>query len=151
MFYDDNLVQFKGTESFALYQNIETARETLKASGVGYTEEVWGSSSETVPNPWKVLVVDGVISLFFAKNDKLFKIVAWENYTGCLPNGIRTGMNIADAMELDSSLSYSEWNEDYESESGYWLEDDIDTKAIISISIFIREALDEDNFDYCEW
>ena len=145
MFYDDNLVQFKGTESFALYQNIETARETLKASGVGYTEEVWGSSSETVPNPWKVLVVDGVISLFFAKNDKLFKIVAWENYTGCLPNGIRTGMNIAEAMELDSSLSYSEWNEDYESESGYWLEDDIDTKAIISISIFIREALDEDN------
>ena len=146
MFYDDNLVPFKGTESFALYQNIATARKTLAAADVGYTEEVWGSSSETVPNPWKVLIVEGVISLFFAKNDKLFKIVAWENYTGCLPNGIRAGMNIADAIELDSSLSYSEWNEDYESESGYWLEDDIDTKAIMSISIFIREALDEDKF-----
>ena len=151
MLFRDDLLPFKGTESFRLYQNIEAARETLDASGVGYTEEVWESSSETVPNPWKVLIVEGVISLFFAKNNKLFKIVAWENYEGCLPNGIRTGMSIAKATELDSTLLYSDWNEDYESELGYWLEDDVDSKTIFSISIFIKEALDEDTFDYCNW
>lgn len=151
MLFRDDLLPFKGTESFGLYQNIEAARETLDASGVGYTEELWESSSETVPNPWKVLIVEGVISLFFAKNNKLFKIVAWENYEGCLPNGIRTGMSIAKATELDSTLLYSDWNEDYESELGYWLEDDVDSKTIISISIFIKEALDEDTFDYCNW
>ncbi len=30
-------------------------------------------------------------------------------------------------------------------------EDDVDTKTVLSISIFIKETLDEDNFDYCEW
>ena len=118
---------------------------------VRYTEELWKSSSETVPNPWKVLVVEGFISLFFAKNNKLFKIIALENYEGCLPNGICTGMSIDDAKKLDPALSYNEWNEDYESASGYWLEDDVETKTVLSISIFIKEALEDDTFDYCTW
>ena len=151
MFYRDNLVPFKGTASFALYQNIRSAKAVLDSAQIGYVEELWESSSETIPNPWKVLIVEGVISLFFAKNDKLFKIIVWDNYAGCLPNGICTGMSIEKAKELDPTLLYSDWNEDYESKLGYWFEDDTEAKTIMSISIFIKEALDEETFDYCRW
>ena len=147
----ESLIPFRGTDSFVFYQNIESAREILDLAKVGYTEELWESFSETVPNPWKVLVVEGIISLFFAKNDKLFKIVVCDNYEDCLQNGVRIGMSIDDAKKLDPTLSYSEWNEDYESELGYWLEDDVETKAVMSISIFIKEALEENTFDYCNW
>ena len=48
-------------------------------------------------------------------------------------------------------VSVFEWNEDYESPSGYWVEDDPETERIVSISVFIKEVLDEENFDYCKW
>jgi hypothetical protein len=31
------------------------------------------------------------------------------------------------------------------------LEDDLDTKTVLSISICIPELLDDNTFDYCEW
>lgn len=151
MFYREQLVPFNGTESFNLYQDFSVATAILDQSKIGYIVELWESTSETVPNPWKVIVVENVISLFFAKNNKLFKIVVWDNYKGSLPNGISTGMDIATAQAIDSSLVYNDWNEDYESDNGYWIEDDVETKKIMSISIYIREVLDEDDFDYCRW
>lgn len=151
MFYREQLVPFNGTDSFNLYQDFSVATAILDQSKIGYIVELWESTSETVPNPWKVIVVENVISLFFAKNNKLFKIVVWDNYKGSLPNGISTGMDIATAQAIDSSLVYNDWNEDYESDNGYWIEDDVETKKVMSISIYIREVLDEDDFDYCRW
>ena len=58
------------------------------------------------------------------RNGKLFKIVLWQDYSGSLPNGISIGMQVSEAKTLDPTLEYDEWNEDYESSSGYWLEDD---------------------------
>lgn len=151
MYYREDLIPFRGTDSIQLYQTIDIVREALDKYQVGYSIELWESTSETVPNPWKVIVIEGVLSLFFAKNDKLFKIVAWDNYKGTLPNGIAVGMNISDAQKLDSTLIYNEWNEDYESDNGYWVEDDVESNTIMSISIFIKEVLEEDTFDYCKW
>lgn len=151
MFCKETLVPFEGTKSFRLYENIETIKQELDAENISYSIELWDSTYETVPNPWKVIVVENVVSLFFAKNDKLFKIIAWNNYTGTLPNGISTGMSMEEAKKKDSSLKYDDWNEDYSSDNGYWLEDDIDTENVLSISIFIKEVLDEENFDYCNW
>ena len=91
------------------------------------------------------------MSLFFAKNGKLFKMIFWEGYQGSLPNGITLGESIDEAKAFDSSLSYDDWNEIYQSENGYWIEDDIDTKTVMSVSIFIKELLDDDSFDYCDW
>lgn len=151
MYYREDLIPFRGTDSIQLYQTIDIVREALDKYQVGYSIELWESTSETVPNPWKVIVIEGVLSLFFAKNNKLFKIVAWDNYKGTLPNGIAVGMNISDAQKLDSTLIYNEWNEDYESDNGYWVEDDVESNTIMSISIFIKEVLEEDTFDYCKW
>lgn len=88
---------------------------------------------------------------FFAKNNKLFKLVFWEGYQGTLPNGVKTGMTIEAAKALDPSLAYDDWNEDYQSQNGYWLEDNPENGKIMSISIFIREILDEETFNQCKW
>ena len=145
------IIPYKGIEGIDLYQSISVVRQYLSAHGLKFREEVWGSSSETVPNPWTVLVLDDVMSLFFASNDKLFKIVLWKGYQGMLPNGIYPGIPLDEARTIDPLLSYDDWNEDYESPEGYWLEDDIDSKDVMSISIFIPELHDEASFDDCNW
>ncbi len=87
----------------------------------------------------------------FCKEQQVIKIVLWQDYTGSLPNGICTGMKINDAESIDPNLRYDDWNEDYESDVGYWLEDDVESGEITSISIFIKELLDEEQFDFCNW
>ena len=151
MILNGAILPYKGIDGINLYQPIDAVRKLLSDAGLKYREEIWGSSSETIPNPWTVLILDDIISLFFACNGKLFKIVLWKEYQGSLPNGIRPRMAIDEAQNIDPELTYDDWNEDYESPLGYWLEDDIDTGEISSISIFIPELQDEDNFDYCNW
>lgn len=151
MFIEESIVPFVGIESIRLYQTVNEVRQILSEEGIAYQEEVWSSQSETVPNPWTVIVIDRIMSLFFAKNNKLFKIVLWQDYSGSLPNGISTGMPMEEARKRDSTLEFDDWNEDYESDSGYWVEDDVEDGNIMSISIFIRELLDEERFDYCNW
>ena len=151
MLLNETIIPFVGIESIKLYQTLAEVKKILSEEGIGYREELWSSQSETVPNPWTVIIIDNAMSLFFAKNGKLFKIVLWQDYSGSLPNGISTGMQVSEAKTLDPTLEYDEWNEDYESSSGYWLEDDAENGDIISISIFIRELLDEDQFDYSNW
>lgn len=148
---NESIIPYEGIESIKLYQKIDEVKAILHSDGIPFREEIWSAESETVPNPWTVLIVDNFISLFFAKNDKLFKMVFWEGYQGVLPNGVALGISIEEAGKLDPSLSFDDWNEVYQSENGYWLEDDIDTKKVMSVSIFIKELLDEDNFDYCNW
>lgn len=151
MHFDEQLVPFIGTDSFKLYSNLESAKSFLTNNHIPFSMEEWDSDYETVPNPWKVIVIDNTLNLFYAKNDKLFKIVALDHYAGTLTNGVSIGMIIDDAKKLDPTLSFDEWNEVWSSELGYWLEDDIDTKKIFSICVYIRELLKEDTFDYCEW
>ena len=151
MRYNEAIIPYEGIESIKLYQKIDEVKLVLQSNGIPYQEEIWSAESETVPNPWTVLVVDNLFSLFFAKNGKLFKMVFWEGYQGSLPNGISLGISVKEASSMDSSLSFDDWNEVYQSDKGYWIEDNVDTSTVMSISIFIKELLDEDNFDYCNW
>lgn len=151
MLYTQMIIPYEGIDSIKLYEKIDDVRIILKAEQILYREEIWSAESETVPNPWTVLIVDNIMSLFFAKNGKLFKIVFWEGYQGSLLNGISLNTSIEDAKKIDSSLQFDDWNEIYQSNNGYWIEDNIDTQTVLSISIFIKEILDEDTFDYCNW
>ena len=60
-------------------------------------------------------------------------------------------MPIEEAMEIDPKLEWNDWDEDFQSPDGYWLEDELDNNTVISISIFIKEALDDDLFDNYKW
>ena len=151
MFTEKVITPFKGTETFEFYKTLDEIKTYFSSNKISFREEYWSSESETIPNPWNVIIIDDVISLFFAKNKKLFKIVFWENYFGNLPNGIHTGMKIEDAIIHDKSLFYDEWNEVYVSDNGYWIEDNIETNQVMSISIYIKELLDDELFDSCKW
>ena len=81
----------------------------------------------------------------------MFKIYLENNFEGALENGISLGMSIKDACKIDPSISYDDWEEIYTSEQGYWLEDDIESAKIISITVFIKELENEDLFFRYEW
>lgn len=145
----EKLIPFVGTEHLKLYTALSDIKILLKENLINFFVETWANNECTIPMPWTIIHIDNAISLFFA-NNKLFKIVVFEKYTGNLDNGIRTGMPINTALEKDSRLHYDEWNEDYESDD-YWIEKNIETNTISSISIFISEVLNDEIFDKYEW
>lgn len=145
-----HILPFDSYGDFKLYQSEDEARAVAKARKYRYTTEIWRNSECTNPVPWTVMHIEKKIHLFFAM-DKLFKIYLDNDCPGMLPNGIAIGMPIQKALEADSGLIYDDWEEDYQSAKGYWLEDDLETNTVLSISIFIKEAMDDEVFDRYEW
>lgn len=141
---------FIGVGKFTLLSSEREVKDILNQVGFSFSEELWDNSECTVKVPWKIIRADNSMSFFFA-NDKLFKIYMEEGFIGSLQNGISIGTYMDVAKKLDSTLKYDEWNEDWSSESGYWLEDSLDTNQVISITIFIQELLDDDLFEKYEW
>ena len=150
MIITDTLTPFVGYGEFTLYQSVSEAKSIIKNSGMLFKTEVWSNSDLTVPMPWTIIRIEKQINLFFA-NDKLFKIYIENGCPAMLPNGIHLGMPIKQACEIDPELEWNDWEEDFQSPAGYWLEDELDNHTVMSISIFIREALDEDLFEKYQW
>ncbi len=126
--------------------------EYLKAKKIKYRTEFWTNKGCTPEVPWDIIRIDNTVSLFFAKG-KMFKMYFENNSDWRLDNGISIGMSIDDAEKIDPSLRYDDWEEEYVSDNGYWLEDNPETHRIIFISIFIKEVEDDDvfyNYKWCE-
>ena len=145
-----NAIPFHGCGDFRLYQSTEEAKKIIRKNGFNYSVEVWSNKECTKPVPWTIINIENKIHLFFAKN-KLFRIYLCNECEARLPNGIAMGMGLDEALEIDSNLKYDDWHEDYQSPQGYWLEDDLDDRKVMSISIFIKEALDEERFEKYNW
>lgn len=141
---------FIGVDNYKLLSTEKEIVNILKIEKISFEKEIWSNEECTIKEPWTVLRADNSMSFFFAK-DKLFKIFMQIGFDGSLPNGISIGTDIEEAQKTDETLRFDDWNEDWSSDEGYWLEDDIDTKKIISITIFIKELLDDDLFDKYEW
>ncbi len=58
---------------------------------------------------------------------------------------------MGEALKIDPALRFDDWEEVYKSPSGYWLEDNLDTKTVLSITIFIPEAQEDNLFDSYQW
>ena len=141
---------FIGVDNFTLLSSEKTIVGLLKDNNISFTKETWGNDECTVKVSWNVIRTKDSMSFFFA-NDKLFKIYVGEGFEGALPNGIAVGTDIEDAQKIDPTLKYDDWNEDWSSDEGYWIEDSIDDNKVISITIFIKELLDDDLFEKYEW
>ena len=50
-----------------------------------------------------------------------------------------------------SEVEYDDWEEVYTSKNCYDIEDNLDNNTIMSISVFIKEMLDEEIFYKYEW
>lgn len=147
---ENKIVPFKCIDDFELLMSKSTIESLLRNKGVNFCEEIWNNSDCTVSVNWIVLRAENGINFFFAK-DKLFKMYVEHPYEGELPNSIRVGMNMDDAIKIDKQLSFDDWEEEWISPNGYWIEDSIDNNTVLSISVFIPELLDDELFEKYNW
>ncbi len=148
---NSNIKPYEGLDEIKLYDSLNDVINYLNQNNIKYETEIWKAEQETIPNPWTVIFIENCINLYFASNNKLFKIFCTTGFKGSLPNGIKIGTSLQETRKIDNTLKYIDDNEDYESINGYWIEDDLDTGEVLSISIFIKEVLDENTFDSLKW
>ena len=147
---NENIRLFYGFDNIKLYSNIDEVKLFLKENQIPFNVEIW-QNKDCVPQvAWVLIKIANSITLFFA-NNKLWKIYLENDYCGKLDNGIKLNMKMEQALNIDNTLKYDDWNEDYISNSGYFLEDDIEMGTILSISVVIKEALNEELFYKYDW
>ena len=147
---NETIIPYNGFGDIDFSMSFDTVIKKLKENNVRYITEHWPNKGCSPEVAWDIIRIGNNISVFFAKN-KMFKVYFENDFSGKLENGIRIGMSIKDALTIDPNLEFDEWEEEYISKSGYWLEDDPETNNIISITIFIKELEDDDKFFSYEW
>lgn len=145
-----NITPYVGIGDIKLMAKLDDVRAYLKTNKIPYQMEVLPNKGCTPEVPWTILRIEGCISLFFAKGF-LWKIYAERGYEGSLPNGIRIGTKIADALTIDPNLQDNDEWEIYESDQGYWLEDSLESGEIETITVFIKAVWDDDLFYSYKW
>lgn len=148
--YKEQIIPYIGITTIKLYMHINEVKTILKNAGIKYNIELWPNKGCEPEVPWQIIRIENTMDIFFA-NEKIFKISFKKNYLGTLDSGIKVGMLLDEAVTIDKSLHFVDDNDDYESDNGYWVEIDYETNNIVMISIFIKEALDEENFFQYKW
>ncbi len=144
------ITPYEGYADFTFNMTYEEVKGLLKVQNNLANVEIWPNKGCDPEVPWQILRTKDDVSFFFAKG-KLFKMYFMGNFQGSLSNGICLGMTLQAAEEIDTTLRYDDWEEDYLSDSGYWLEDNPENGEIISITIFIKELENDDVFFSYEW
>ena len=145
-----DIIPFKGVGKFKLYSSVEDVKKILDDEKFSYSEEIQRHETWTIPEPWILISIKDTINFWFAKN-KLFEIWVEKKFNGKLRDGRHVGMSMKEACKIDSELKFDDWEENWESSDGYWIEDEMDTKQVIKIAVFIKEVLDYDLFEKYEW
>ena len=145
-----NVIPYIGFDDINFKMSFDEVKEYLKKNNIKFNTENWPNKGCDPEVAWDIIRVGKNISIYFAKN-RMFKIYFENDFIGTLANGISLGMNIKDAELLDPTILYDDWEEIYTSELGYWLEDDVESGEIISITIFIKELENEYVFFKYEW
>lgn len=145
------IIPYVGTGIFKLDASYDEVKSLLAEQNISYTEEI--SQPNDIDPPWYIIGIskagekDDVMSITFAKN-RLFRICLYEGFEGKLPNGIHIGMPLDEAQRIDPTLTFDDWDEMFISANGYWTEDDVNTKKLCWITIFIPALESDDFFDY---
>ncbi len=141
------LSPYIGLGDIKLGMKLSDAREILKSEKISFSQ--WNNPNKgCIPEvPWTYIKFDSCITLCFAK-DILWSISCEEGFEGILPNNIRIGMCMEDALKIDDTLSYNDDDEDFISGQGYWLEEEIESGNVATFTVFIKEAENSNFFDY---
>lgn len=147
----EKITPYKGIGEIKLYDHIDNVKKYLQINNIYFEERIYDQSDCYIKYNWHVLIIDDCIKLFFSEgNYKLFKIYIYDGCKAKLPNEIEVGMSIEKSKEIDTTLTYDDFDEMYISSNGYWLEDDSWTNTVASIQVFVKEIDDED-FLLCKW
>ena len=149
-FFEQEIIPYVGFGGIKLLQDRRDVEEILKNNNLNFQIEHISNMECSVKVPWIILNIGESIKLYFAKN-KLWKMVFCKGYLGALPNGIKTGMKMNDALQIDTKLEFEDFEEIYISQNGYWLEDNLLDGCVDCISIFIKEAVDDSVFYQYRW
>ncbi len=144
------IIPFVGYGEYVFSMTLDEIRQKLNDEGVRFRQEHWDNKGCIPEVAWDIIRIDNTMSMFFAKN-KMFKIYFESPDIWRLENGIEIKMTIEDALKIDNSLKYNDDEEDYESSNGYWIEESLESGKIESITIFIKEVLDDDEFYSYNW
>ena len=145
-----NITPYIGTDNIKFDMSFDEVRNYLKAQKVIFNTEHWPNKGCTPEVAWDIIRIGDYLSIFFARG-KMFKMYFENSFSGSLTNGIKIGTPIKDAILVDNTIKYDDWEEEYVSDNGYWLETDVETEDVISIAVFIKEVEDEDLFYSYEW
>ncbi|MBO7393812.1 MAG: hypothetical protein J6U98_06385 [Abditibacteriota bacterium] len=145
-----NVIPYQGVDDITFDMSFNEVKNLLRGKGLKFRTEHWPNKGCAPEVAWDIIRLGDDISIFFAKN-RMFKIYFENNFPGSLSNGISLGMTIEDAKAIDPTIKYDDWEETYISRSGYWLEDDVESGRIISITVFIKELEDDEVFFKYEW
>lgn len=150
MFNSQTIIPFAGTDMISFNMSYNQVRNVLKESKIGYNVELRPNKGCTPEVPWKIIRTNNSVSVFFA-NDKMFKLNCGSSSAGILNNGIKVGMSIEEAIKIDPTLEYDEFEEYYESSNGYWLFVNSGSDIISDITVFIKAVLEDDVFFLYKW
>lgn len=150
MLLNSKIEPFIGVGDFKLYMTVEEAKAIIRKLKAKFSTELWSNKGCSPNVPWLIIRVENSINLFFAKN-RLFKIYVENDFVGKMDNGICINMPMEKVFEKDPTLEFDDWNEVYQSKNGYWIEDNLDDKTVLTISVFIPEILDDEIFDSYDW
>ena len=148
--FNSTIKPYYGIDNISLDKSYDEVKQFLKNNNYKYHVDTYPNKGCVPEVAWKVIRIEGGINVYFAL-DKMFKIDFIDNYIGKLFNGIFIGMSMEEAVAADSTLKYNDEEEDYASDEGYWIEDNLDTNEVSRITIFIKELLDEDVFFTYNW
>lgn len=146
---NDIIKPYIGTEVFKLGANIDDIKFYLKQNRISFVQNIEPNKGCVPEEPWTFFEIDRSIKLCFVKK-VLFEIVFENKYLGRLENGITIGIPFSQAMQIDETLEYNDDDEDYISQHGYWLEDDLENGNVSSITVFLPDVNEDDFFTY-EW
>ena len=136
------ILPWKGLGNIPLYTTIKELRPWLDAMR---------AKSLLIGRFWIRYEINDVIYLFFdLTNGKLFKLVALSGYKGSLFNKIYVGQPEEEALRLEPSFKYDDFEEVFVSPKGVFLETDPCTHTVDCISVFVKE-LETDAFDRGDW
>ncbi|MBR0225546.1 MAG: hypothetical protein IJL92_05765 [Thermoguttaceae bacterium] len=141
---------YQGVGEITFDMSLSEVLKYLHEKGLRYHLEKWPNKGCSPEVAWDIVRVGKDVSFFFAR-DRMFKIYFENGFSGSLVNGISLGMKIEEAETIDPTIRYDDWEEIYTSDLGYWLEDDVESGEIISISIFIKELENDEVFFKYEW
>jgi len=144
------ITPYAGTESIKFTMSFDEVREYLKQQKIQFNIERWPNKGCTPEVAWDIIRIGKDVSIFFAKG-KMFKMYFENGYAGALENGIKLGMTIEEASQIDRTIKFDDWEEDYASDFGYWLEALAGSEKIVSITIFIKEVEDDELFYSYRW
>lgn len=153
MMYDMNspIKPYDGIGSIKLAMTIEEIRVYLKNNHIAFDQWIEPNKGIEPEIPWTIIRIDKSITLAFV-DDVLFEITLQDKFKGLLPNGICIDMPMKEVEHLDSSLMYNEEDENFISDNGYWIEDEIESGNVVSITIFLPEVeQDDESFWTYKW